>query len=366
MAVGLTALLGLLPAGGDDDVPTAVEPQPASLRRVVDDHWPRLGDDLSAASFVEAAGYAAAFLDGLPPERVLRFGDEERTAMELARGMRRAAEIVAATPDPSRRVEALQADFVLLASTGRDGRGEVLVTGYFEPVLEARRTPEPPFLHPIYGVPDDLVTVRNASGTESHAIGRLVDGELVPYPDRATIDRGEGMPEGTDVLGWLADPLDVFFVHVQGSGTLVFEDGERVRAGYAFSNGREYRSIGQLLIDEGAVPAAEMSMQAIRRYLTEHPDQLERVLSYNPRYVFFRRLDHEGGPVGCFGVPVTAGRSIATDLRVLPAPIVALLEGSLPSADGGDQPIRAPGGPPGHRQLDCRPRPSRPFLRCRR
>lgn len=298
-------------------------------------------DDLDAASFVACAWQAVAYLDGLPPEQTFRFGDEERTASELGRGLRRAAEIVAATPDPSRRVDTLRDDFVLLASTGRDGSGEVLLTGYYEPVLEARRLPEPPFVHPVYGVPDDLVTADLASfgmaADTDGLVGRVVDAELVPYPDRAAIDRGEGVPAGTDVLGWVADRVDLFFLHVQGSGTLVFEDGVRVRAGYAVSNGREYRSIGRLLIDEGAVPAAEMSMQAIRSYLAEHPDQLERVLSYNPRYVFFRRLDPEGGPLGCFGVPLTAGRSIATDLRLLPAPVVALLDGSLPSVDGADR-----------------------------
>ena len=109
-----------------------------------------------------------------------------------------------------------------------------------------------------------------------------------------------------------------------------------MRAGYAASNGRVYRSIGRLLIDEDAIPASEMSMQAIRKYLVDHPDEVERVLSANPRYVFFRRLSPVGGPLGCFGVPLTAGRSIATDLRLLPAPVPALLDGTLPSAAGGD------------------------------
>jgi len=336
-AAALAALLGVLPACGSG----RPGPSQTLLRRVADDRWPQVVDDLDAAGFVEAAGHAAAYLENLPSGQSFRFGDEERTATELAWGIRTAAAIVAASTDPADRIGALQADFLLLSSIGRDDRGEVLITGYYEPLLEARRILEPPFVHPVYGVPNDLVTGDRAAfgvaGDTERVVGRVVDGELVPYPDRAAIDFGDGLPAETDVLGYLADPVDVFFLQVQGSGTLVFDDGDRVRAGFAISNGRDYRSIGRLLIDEGSIAAAEMSMQAIRHYLAEHPDQLERVLSHNPRYVFFRRLDPEGGPLGCFGTPVTAGRSIATDLRLLPVPVVALLDGSLPSTDGGDR-----------------------------
>ena len=128
----------------------------------------------------------------------------------------------------------------------------------------------------------------------------------------------------------------MFFLQVQGSGTLVFPDGTRLRAGYAVSNGWEYRSIGKLLIDDGLVPREEMSMQAIRAYLAAHPEDLERVLAFNPSYVFFRPLKTVDGPLGCYGVPVTAGRSIATDRRLFPAPVIAWIEGTMPDL-GGNQ-----------------------------
>ena len=309
-----------------------LEPVPAH-------RWPQVTDDLDPASFAEACRQSAAYLDGLPSDRPFVFGAESRTAAELADGLRRASEIVDRTSDGADLRRALSSDFDLYRSVGRDGRGEVLVTGYFEPMLEARHRPEPPFEYPVYGVPDDLVTVPDASGAERYAIGRFVDGVLVPYPDRAAIDFGPGLPAGTEVLGWVEDRVELFFLHVQGSGTLVFDDGARVRAGFAMSNGREYRSIGRLLIDEGAVPASEMSMQAIQRYLVERPDEVERVLSWNPRYVFFRSLSPVGGPLGCFGVPLTEGRSIAVDRRLFPAPAPAFLEGRIPSADGRDRPL---------------------------
>jgi membrane-bound lytic murein transglycosylase A len=305
--------------------------------------WPALSDDLDRASLEAAVAGSLAYLDGLEPDLRYRFGREERTAAELARGLRRFAEIVGSLRDGAELREALAAEFVLLVSAGRDGRGEVLFTGYYEPVHEARRQPSPPFVHPLYGWPYDLVTVDVAAfGLESGPrplVGRIEGRTLVPYPERRTIDFGVGLAAGAPVLGYLADPVDVFFLHVQGSGTLIFEDGSRLRTGFATTNGRDYRSIGRLLLDEGLVERSEMSMQAIRSYLAAHPEEVERVLSFNPSYVFFRPLPAEDGPPGCFGVPLTPGRSIATDRRLVPAPVAAWVQAGMPAGSSGQRPI---------------------------
>ncbi len=219
----------------------------------------------------------------------------------------------------------------------------MLITGYYEPLLDARRQAEEPFVYPVYGVPDDLIRVDLADfGVEadrSTLIGRVEGSQLTPYPDRKAIDFEGGLHAPPEVLGYLDDLVKVFFLQVQGSGTLVFPDGERFRAGYASGNGRPYRSIGRLLLDEGVMTVDEMSMQAIQDYLSDHPAELERVLTHNPSYVFFRPLPAEGGPLGCFGVPVTAGRSIAVDRRLFQAPTVAWLQGRVPSSSGEDQPL---------------------------
>jgi membrane-bound lytic murein transglycosylase A len=288
-----------------------------------------------------AMAHSLAYFEALPEGTVVTIGSEQRTAAELAAGVVRFQELVRNTPDPRHLRKALQSEFILLRSVGRDGHGEVLFTGYYEPIIEARREPEPGFEVPVYGVPEDLVAVDLEAFGLSKApraiVGRVEGNELVPYADRCEIDFGEGLRSQVSVLGYLADPVDAFFLHVQGSGTLEFPDGSRLRAGYAVSNGREYKSIGKLLIDEGLVPREQMSMQAIRAYLTAHPEDLERVLTYNPSYVFFRELETVDGPIGCYGVPVTAGRSIATDRRLFPAPVMAWIEGSMPAPDGGQQ-----------------------------
>ena len=145
--------------------------------------------------------------------------------------------------------------------------------------------------------------------------GRVEGRRLVPYWRRAEIDAGRLAGRGLE-LAWARDPVDVFFMEIQGSGTLRFPDGQEQRVGYAGANGRAYRAIGRLLIDEGHVPREAMSMQAIRAWLAAHPEERQRVLQHNESYVFFRPL--AGPPEGSLGRPLTPGRSIATDARLFP------------------------------------------------
>lgn len=336
VAVGVAILLG-----GCAHTPPAKPPSDEILELVPESLWPDLVDDLQGLRLAEACAPSVEYLDRVPGDRVFSFGQLQRTAAELAAGVRRACEI-AAMPAGERRT-AFQNEFLLLRSTGRDGRGEVFFTGYYEPLIDARRKAVPSFAHPVYGVPDDLVTAHladfGADAGPTRIIGRVENGRLVPYPERDVIDFGSGLTPDVEVLGWVNDPVDVFFLHVQGSGTLVFDDGELQRAGYAATNGRPYRSIGRLLIDDGLVSSEEMSMQAIRTYLEEHPDDLVRVLGYNPSYVFFRPLPSDGGPLGCYGEPVTGGRSIATDRRLFPAPVMAWISTTVPALDGDDEPV---------------------------
>ena len=314
--------------------------------------------------------HSLSYFDALPQDRVFNFGVEERTAGQLAAGFRRFQELVRDEPDRELLTRVLKEEFVLLSSVGRDGRGEVLFTGYYEPLIEARREPESPFEHPVYGVPDDLVTVDlEAFGLEKPpraVVGRVEDHELIRYADRGEIDFGSGLEGPAPVLGYLADPVDVFFLQVQGSGTLIFPDDTRLRAGYAASNGWDYRSIGRLLIDDGLIPREEMSMQAIRAYLAARPDEIERVLAYNASYVFFRPLESEGGPLGCYGVPVTAGRSIATDRAALSGPGGGVDRGHDAWPRRRTAAIREVRAQSGHRRFDPRSGPGRSVHRRRR
>ncbi len=141
-------------------------------------------------------------------------------------------------------------------------------------------------------------------------------------------------PPGVEVMGYVDDPIDVFFLHVQGSGTLVFPDGARCGAGYALTNGRPYRSIGRLLIDDGLVSREEMSMQAIRAYLEETSGRAASGAGLQPVVCLLPALPADGGPLGCYGEPVTGGRSIATDRRLFSAPVMAWIDAVVPTAEG--------------------------------
>lgn len=316
--------------------------EPSVLERVPVGAWPDMIDDGESDSLAAACAATGGFLDQTPADRIFAFGAFRRTAEELELGLRRACDIVMAGGATSDRQRRIQDEFILLRSTGRDGAGEVLFTGYFEPLLAARRAPSGRFIYPVYGVPDDLITVDlddfGVAAEPSAVVGRVEGHRLVPYPDREAIDYDDALPDGVEVLGFVDDPIELFFLHVQGSGTLVFPDGGRLRAGYATSNGRPYRSIGRLLIDEGAVSRQKMSMQAITGFLRDHPEDLKRVLSFNPSYIFFTPLPAAGGPLGCYGEPLTGGRSIATDRHLFPAPVMAWVRATIPGP-GGDEPV---------------------------
>jgi len=203
-----------------------------------------------------------------------------------------------------------------------DGGAEGLATGYYEPLLRGSRTPSARFRHPIYGVPDDLLTLDlpafSAEPRDARARARLDGRRVVPYYERAQIESGAAAVRGREIA-WVDDPVELFFLQIQGSGRLDLEDGSVMRVGYADHNGHPYRSIGRLLIDRGELTPDRASMQGIKAWAQQNPDKLRAVLDYNPRYIFFRELPPGlGGPLGAQGVPLTARRSIAADPRFVP------------------------------------------------
>lgn len=312
----------------------ATPPASASvLRRPADD--PALLDDADPATLRTAVGRSLDWLDGVPADSVLDFGACGVPAGALARSLQDLHAFLAGDPAASTLAGWVREHFDVVESVGGED-GDVLFTGYFEPVIPGapRRTAEATV--PVYRRPDDLVTVRlrefGSDFPDERFSGRVTDeGNLVPYHTRREIEE-EGALEGRGLeIAWVEDRVDLFFVQVQGSGAVRFPGGGEVRIGYAASNGRPYRSIGRLLIEEGRVPEERMSMQAIREYLERHPDDVARVLNHNPSYVFFRVL--ETPPLGSLGVPVTGGRSIATDYRLFPRAALAFMVTTRPAVD---------------------------------
>jgi len=161
------------------------------------------------------------------------------------------------------------------------------------------------------------------------------NGELVPYYSREEIDQKRVLEGRGLEIAWLKDPVDLFFLHVQGSGQILLTDGSALRVGYAASNGRPYRSIGRLLLDEGKIPEGEMSLSALVEYLHRHPEEQTRILNHNESYIFFRVV--ADGPLGSLDQVLTPGRSVATDPRLYPPGALAYLVSRKPvpgAADG--------------------------------
>jgi membrane-bound lytic murein transglycosylase A len=211
------------------------------------------------------------------------------------------------------------------------GDGRAYATGYYEPEIAASRERRPGYDVPIYARPRDLIDVdlgQFSTALKGKSIRGRVEGQaLVPYYDRTAIEQG-AIDAAAPVLAWGADPVEVFFLQVQGSGRLRLPDRSVMRIGYATQNGRDYTGIGALMRARGLLGGNQLSMQGIVAWLHAHPDQATAIMRENKSFVFFRPLS--GPPEGALGVVVTGGVTVAADPRFVPlgAPLFLSLDRS--------------------------------------
>jgi membrane-bound lytic murein transglycosylase A len=230
-----------------------------------------------------------------------------------------------------------------------DGSVQGLATGYYEPLLRGSRRKEGLYRYPLYAAPEDLLIVDlaeiNPELKHLRLRGRLDGRRVVPYYPRAEIERGLPALAGKELL-WVDDPVDLFFLQIQGSGRVRLATGELVRVGYADQNGQPYRSIGRYLVEQGELKLEQASMQGIKAWGAANPEKLDALLNQNPSYVFFRELSMAeggqgsnaggpvttGGPVGALGVVLTPERSIAVDPRHIPLGAPVFLATTWPNS----------------------------------
>ena len=223
----------------------------------------------------------------------------------------------------------LNQTFTIYQAPGRGPAGEMLITGYYQPLFEGSLVRTPPFLSPLYTQPPSLI-IRKAEHGGKTLIGRLDgQGDIIPFWTRAEIEEGD-LLAGNELV-YLKDPVDAFFLQIQGSGRIRLRDGSLRSVHISASNGREYKSIGKLLVDEHKIAIEDISMQTIRRYLQEHPAEIKRILRHNRKFVFFRW--EEGEPRGSLGEVLTPGRSIAIDREALPTAAIGYLVTQRPVVD---------------------------------
>ena len=204
------------------------------------------------------------------------------------------------------------------------GEGKAFMTGYYEPEIEGSRMPQPGYV-PIYRAPPDLIRCTKADGTTGR--GRIDEtGACVLYFTRGEIEDGALANKGLE-LAWAKDPVDLFFVEIQGSGRIRFEDGSVMRLAYANQNGRDYVAIGRLLRDRGILPPGGANMQSIRDWIRVNPEQGRALMRENLSYVFFKELVGPGPP-GALNVPVTARGTVAADPNYVPLGAPVFIRGA--------------------------------------
>jgi membrane-bound lytic murein transglycosylase A len=293
---------------------------------------PSFQDDLDLDSLRLAVERNRAYLDRLDPDDLFVYGPHTYTVRQVRESQQTLLDILAQYTDARRLSQEIRNRFRIYRAVGRPGNSNVLFTGYFEPVFDARLEPGAMFRHPIYRRPRDLLKIDLSSFHEKYQgesiVARIHEKSVVPYYSREEIEEeGALMGRGLEIA-WLRDPLDVAFLHIQGSGRLRLPDGRFISVGYEASNGRPYRSIGRYLLDEGLMQREDMSMQGIREFLARNPELRRKVLNHNPAYIFFRLL--EDGPLGNINVPVTPGRTVALDSRLFPKGALAFISCKKP------------------------------------
>ena len=244
-------------------------------------------------------------------------------------------ELLDESPGGAEFAASVQREFQVYKSAGWDGRGGgVLFTAYCTPLLRGSLEPTVRYRWPLYGLPSDLV-----KGPGGETLGMQLPHGLMPYPSRRAIEIGQLLENRGLELIWLADPLDAYIAHVNGSAFVTLPDGELRRFGYAGKNGRGYISLGGELIDAGLLSAEGMSLGAIREWAEDTDEEvLLEYLRRNQSFVFFQPI--AGNPHGSLDFPVTKESSLATDKTLFPPGALVFVEADVPDAYGNPRPFQ--------------------------
>jgi membrane-bound lytic murein transglycosylase A len=299
-------------------------------------HAPIFLDDFDYEFLEPAIAGSLSYYRRLAETDVFLFGDSSYTVQELKESLMMLMEIKKSAMTDDAKQRRIVDAFDIYQAAGSDDQGTVLFTGYYEPILEGSLVRTDTYRYPVYRTPDDLIVISSETCTPPRntcekRIYRLGQGNMIPYYSRKDIDTLGVLHEKNLEIAWLSDPVERFYLHIQGSGKIRLADGSHIRIGYAQSNGRPYHSIGRYLLENGKISQYDLSHQSIKTYLRNHPDELEDIFNYNERYIFFRYVDDV--PIGSLGVIVQPGRSIATDPRIFPRGALAFMQLKKPVFD---------------------------------
>jgi len=307
----------------------------AVLEKLSVSEYPEFVDDTDYVNLADSIQQSLLYLKNKPSGIKFKFGDDLYEKSHMVNSLEKFQVFIKNKPTEDELKQFINDKFYIYKSTGDNGNGEVLFTGYYEPVLEGNFSKNDTYKHPVFGTPSDLISIDLSLFSAKYAgekiTGRYTGQTVIPYYDRKEIETGGVLDGKAPVLAWVNDPVDLFFLQIQGSGKIILENGETINVHYHTSNGHPYKSIGRLLIEKGTIPRSEMSMQKIRAYLSANPGQINDILNYNPSYVFFKT--EKEGPLGYLEVRLIPERSIALDRRIFPLAGLAYIETVKPVID---------------------------------
>ncbi|MBF0103406.1 MAG: murein transglycosylase A [Desulfobacterales bacterium] len=297
--------------------------------------YPQFKDDLDYKDLAEVLLKNITYLEQRPKSTCFYFGTDCIQTEHMIKSQKFFLDIIRSKPSVDEFNHLIKTYFNVYQSEGTDFSKKVLFTGYYEPFLRGSRKRIEPYIFPIYPCPDDMIKIDLSMFSDKYSgetiTGRFTGKTVIPYYDRRQIDLDSKYETEHKPILWVDDPIDLFFLHIQGSGKVVLPDKTTLNVLYHCANARAYVSIGKLLIDQGKIPKENMSMQALKAYLRSHPQELNDILHANPSYVFFRI--EKNGPVGNLQIQLTQGRSIATDQRFFPKASLAFIQTEKPIID---------------------------------
>ncbi len=288
-------------------------------------------DDMELSALYQAVERSVSYYARVSPDQSFRYNDVSYTPREMAASLALFMRLTKQFQGKKLQRE-LQEKFLFFESINTFGNA--FFTGYYEPLLDGSPEPADLLNQPLYARPHDLIEADlgqfKAAWDNEKIFGRVEENRFIPYDTRAEIVYEDSLQYRAKPIAYVNE-VELFFLQIQGSGIVRFPDGSEKRVNYDSQNGRPYRAIGRLLKDR--IPEESMSLQALKEYLSAHPDEVRSILSYNESYVFFREVDE--GPLGDIEVPLTPLRSIAMDRRSVPRGSLAFIETSVPVFDKG-------------------------------
>ena len=328
------------PATGAVAASSAAYAGPA-LRPVPEEELPSFIESFKGrASLIRAARKSIKYLQTLPPSRTLRVADRDyapQALIDSAKALIAIAQSARGAADFDARVRAA---FDVFESAGSDGKGRVIFSSYYEPVLRASLKRSSAYPYPLYKRPKDMVEVDLGSFDRKYGDATLLgrvgkDKRVTPYFTRDQIDRRKALAGKGAEVAWLKDRFDALDLHIQGSGILTLPSGKQVLAKYAATNERPFASVGLLLVRAGVFSRDEITHEKLRDYLRANPETEGWILAQNPRYTFFELapLPKDGEPFGAVDQSLVPARSIAIDPSVIPLGALTFFTVPAPQAD---------------------------------